>query len=140
VNQVGFCGECLADADCSADERCVVQASVASGKSGYYCVYLVGSKGAPSSCSETSAEPFTRALHATSIDGVTGTYCALDTTTCEVFNHFKQSCADDTDCGAPEDGATCYPADAVGRCTYTCTADADCPQPNGDCVNGRCYL
>lgn len=140
VNQVGFCGECLADADCSAEERCVNSGSEANGQAGYYCIYLVGANGAPASCSEASAEPFTRALHATSVDGVTGTYCALDTTTCDVFNHFKQSCSEDADCGQPEDGATCYPADAPGRCTYTCTADADCPKPDVDCVNGRCQL
>lgn len=138
VNQLGFCAECLADSDCSAQERCVAQESAASGQSGYYCTYLVGADGAPSSCSEASAEPFTRAVHATSIDGVIGTYCALDTTSCDVFNHFKQSCTVDTDCGEPQDGATCYPPGASGRCTYTCSGDPDCPQPGGDCVNGRC--
>lgn len=138
VNQVGFCGECLADSDCRAEERCVFEESPASGQSGFHCLYLVGAEGAPSSCSETSAEPFTRAAHATSVDGVTGTYCALDTTTCDVFNHFKRSCVGDADCGAPQDGAICQIEQQSGRCTYTCASDVDCPQPNGDCVNGHC--
>lgn len=135
--QVGFCGECAADADCSRGQRCVELVSL-SEQVGYHCVYLVGETGAPASCSEASARPFIRPVETTSVDGELGTYCTLDTTSCDVFGHFKDACTSDAQCGSPDDGAWCDLEDATGRCSYVCESDGDCPQPGGDCVNERC--
>lgn len=138
VNEIGFCGECLADADCSVGQRCVLQ-TAPSGQSGYYCLFLEGSENAPSSCAGTDAQPFVHAMVTTSVDGEAGTYCALDTASCDVFNRFKdQQCSKDADCGEPDDGAVCYPGPSPRRCSYECSGDVDCPRPDGHCVNALC--
>lgn len=137
TGQVGFCGECAADADCSRGQRCV-GLTAPSGQAGYYCAFLAGASGAPPSCADASAQPFIRAVEMTSVDGVSGTYCTLDTTSCDVYGHFKDSCTSDGQCGAVDDGAWCDLEGDSGRCSYLCEGDGDCPQPGGDCVNGRC--
>lgn len=135
--QVGFCGECAADADCSRGQRCV-ELAAPSAQTGHYCVYLAGQQGAPPSCADASARPFIRAVETTSVDGAFGTYCTLDTTSCDVFGRFKQACTSDAQCGSITDGAWCDLEDDTGRCSYVCEGDGDCPQPGGDCVNDRC--
>src|SRR5690606_31788677 len=102
------------------------------------CLMLEGSKDAPSSCGDPSAEPFIRRVQATSVDGVSGTYCTLDTTTCAVYLHFKELCSSDEHCGDPEEGAYCFPTQPERRCSYTCGGHVDCPPSNRTCVNGYC--
>lgn len=139
VNQVGACGECLADADCSAGQRCVHQ-SQDGGSSGFYCLYLEGAVGAPTSCGDTSAEPFIQRVQATSVDGVSGNYCTLNTATCAVFGRFKSACVEDQDCGEPSEGAFCFPNEPDRRCSYACGGHVDCPASNRNCINGHCSV
>lgn len=139
VNQVGACGECIADAECSAGQRCVYQAGEG-GSSGYYCLYLEGAPDAPNSCGETSAEPFIQRVQATSVDGVSGSYCTLNTATCAVFGRFKGACMEDEDCGEPSEGAYCFPNEPDRRCSYACGGHVDCPTSNRNCINGHCSV
>jgi hypothetical protein len=136
VQSAGLCQSCVSDAQCTAGKLCYLE-TFNSASVGYFCFWKQGdtANGAPADCTVTANRPYVKVENgATSIDGTSGTLCALRSTSCTAYNQFSNiDCApsgtpSDTLCGfasgadskCMQFGTTTY------RCTTVCLSNDDC--------------
>jgi hypothetical protein len=128
----GLCDECVSDAECAANARCVSQAFEGT-PIGNFCVPV------PVAGSCNSLRPYFGSTSGTTLDSVVPVeVCVLRATTCPGLNAQSNACEADTDCGADgiADGV-CVAFGDGSRCTTQCSSDNDC---DGDCIQTNCAL
>lgn len=145
VRSASLCDACLSDAHCADGMRCVPE--VFEGKTlEHVCLWAFGRDGAPKSCGDDDARPFSsERLAVTTIDGEQVDVCALAATTCEAKSQaVVQPCAGpdaEASCGIPRlNDGLCRPraGDPAGpyACTVPCQTSHDC-EPGYACNGGE---
>lgn len=132
-----LCDDCVSDAECSPNARCVSLA-FAESSIGNFCVPT------PVDGSCASQRPFVGATSGTTLDSASTTaLCVLRLTSCPGLNSQTNACAIDEDCGAPgvADGV-CVAIGGGTACSTFCMNANDCTGaceslPGGD---GVCAL
>ncbi len=132
------CGACQADSECASGLGCVEHFFQGDEDQslGSLCFYRKGTVGCADV--EASRRPYSQEIETRSIDRVESTYClpvtscaaVVDATNWDGTGPGAKSCGtDSTECGVPDiDDGTCIPSGvAAGKCSYGCTADAQCP-------------
>jgi hypothetical protein len=124
TDQTETCMPCKADSECVADHRCVQMEFDGTQLADGYCLKI-----ATTGC----GRPYTGLIERESISGASSeTYCGVDesVTTCQAVLDLlgDKSCSSDSDCGLPQQNdGRCESVNFVpDRCTYSCSADADC--------------
>ncbi len=132
------CSACQADSECASGLSCVEHLfqDEQDQSLGSFCFYRKGSVG----CADTNpqARPYSQELDTRSVDRVESTYC-LPITSCEaiadatnwdgVGGGAKSCGTDSTACGVDDvDDGVCIPSgSAMGKCSYGCLENHDCP-------------
>ena len=124
------CGECEADTQCGTDMKCAAVPFGSAASTKRYCLYNRAAVVACALMTTSAVRPFSRTVQETSVDGAAGPYCAPKAT-CEAMLAATNpvgglNCGVTDDCGIAglEDGI----CNNAKRCTYTCSADVDCPK------------
>lgn len=124
-----LCGSCVADEECAADARCVLQ-----GGNGYFCFPVQEDGGL---CPERG---FAGQTTTATIDTPSAAICSQRATTCAAFSNYRigticNGLNDDAACGA---GGSCEQGPGDFLCTISCDGISDCL--SGSCVADLCTL
>jgi hypothetical protein len=128
-NSASVCRACVNDKQCdvAGGYRCVPMNFQGTARPGGYC--LLVSSG--SNCVEPYSTLLTRGSLSQPNDAKTFCGIAESLTTCEAVLHLinNQGCTSDTDCGATglNDGLCRTVGALANKCTYACSAVAQCP-------------
>jgi hypothetical protein len=143
VEGADVCDFCVSDEQCKPGMLCVLNTfGPDQTEVGYYCQWIEGAEGAPSSCS-LDGRPFARTVtDAVSIDGQVATICVLAAATCPALAHAEFSLACDPDgdireeCGHPdlEDGVCVQVSAYDFQCSVPCDSVDDCPTGSASCA------
>lgn len=131
----GLCGECVSDAQCATGNLCVPQALGTT--STPYCFPQAATQGAP--CQGLGAFRAPSPSGTNSLDRQNVTVCTLATTTCAARADMLagETCASNTDCGAPNvDDGICAPTPSGNLCTVVCASSLDCGTAR-TCLDGE---
>jgi hypothetical protein len=136
------CDACLRDSECQTGQLCVPM-TFHGAALGSFCQWKLDTTRTGMDC--LNVRPFSDAVTATSVDGVTMTVCTLRSTTCDALAHVLMSCTAPTTpnmpepaCGANSDGFCQHqgnPTSGINQCTVGCATNTDCP-----CMDGTCAM
>lgn len=133
VGEAGLCEDCVSDAHCGANLRCVQERFDGASLEAYSCFPIA-------QAGECSPRPFSGETTVTTIDGVSESVCLLLRTTCAGFNQAGSlNCTVNADCGEPDlDDGRCD-AEGTGLCSIPCNfGTLDCPTgDNADCTSNN---
>ncbi len=131
----GLCQDCVSDAHCGANLRCVQERFNDAVIAGAFSCFPVAQAG---DCSQT---PFVGLATLNTVDGVSSQVCNFRRTTCAGFlQSGRQPCTVNADCGeASLDDGRCDAT--LDLCSVPCTSVIDCPDvEQGTCSGGACSL